>query len=138
MTKRLALLLLFALLVIPPATAADGSAGGSGGFSLKGLGPSGAQVSAVLIPAAILIGVGIYFLARHPRITGCVTSGPGGLDLHTEGSSPRTYALAGRTAALPPNQRVKVSGKRGKQTTTTAERTFTVESLKHTYGPCRL
>ncbi len=134
MTNRL---LLLALLLVPSAPAQTTSTS-NGGFSLKGLGPSGAQVSAVLIPAAVLIGVGIYFLARHPRITGCVAPGPGGLDLHTDGSSPRTYALTGRTTALAPNQRVKVSGKRGKKTAASNERTFTVESLKHTYGPCTL
>ena len=103
-------------------------------FTLKGLGPTGGQVAAVAIGAGVIIGVGIYLIARHPRISGCVEQDPAGLSLHTPQSSPRTYTLLGKTAGLTAGQQVKVSGKRHKLPAGTPA--FQVESLKKVYGPC--
>ena len=124
-TRILAPVLLLLLIASPSANAQ---------FTLNRIGPSGAQVAGVGIAVGVLIGVGIYLIARHPRVTGCTAPASGGLSLLTKGRAPRLYLLTGRTAGLTPGERIKVSGKRRKDHA--GNDTFEVESLKKVLGPC--
>ena len=75
--------------------------------------PSGKQAAgifAVLIGAAVGVGVGVYFLVRAPHnISGCVSSDGGNLQLSDEKST-NHYLLEGNVAALQPGERVRVNG----------------------------
>jgi len=88
--------------------------------------------------AAIGAGVGfaIYFSVRpHNRsITGCASSGPGGMQLTSE-SDRQTYALVGDLGAVKSGDRVRVSGKQEKHSAAPSPQ-FLVEKLAKDYGPC--
>jgi hypothetical protein len=100
--------------------------------------PSGKQAAgifAVLIGAAVGVGVGVYLLVRAPRnITGCVSNDVNGMQLTDEKSTNR-YLLEGDSAAVSPGQRVRVHGKPGKDSS--RRRTFSVEKISRNYGACK-
>lgn len=81
-------------------------------FSLSGIGPSGGEVAAALIGAGAVIGVGTYFLARAPRLTGCVVSQGGALGLQETAAGDPMYLLEGETSGLHAGERVKVIGRK--------------------------
>ena len=105
-------------------------------FTLGNIGPSKGQVvgAAVGAGAAIaVIGVGIYFLARTPRVTGCLQSSNGGLEL--QGASPdQHFLLTGQTSGLAAGQRVRIMGKKSKETS--GQHTLVVKSVLKNYGAC--
>jgi hypothetical protein len=80
------------------------------------------------------IGVGVYFAVRQPpSITGCVVSGSGGLTLLNE-SDHQTFLLMGDTGAVKPGDRVRVKGKKKKDSA--GNRSFLVDQVKKDYGAC--
>lgn len=88
-------------------------------------------IGIVLVSAAIV--VGIVLIVRHkPSITGCVTQGPGGFAIASEGDS-KSYVLGGDIASLAAGQRVKVTGKKRKGANP-AE--FDVTAVKENLGVC--
>ena len=97
-------------------------------------------VIAVFVGVAVggaAIGVGIYFLVRRPpSLTGCATTGSGGLSLLNEGDQ-QTYTLIGDTLTIKPGDRIRVSGKKKKKEVT-GTRDFLVEKVSKDYGPCKL
>lgn len=96
---------------------------------------SNGQIAGVIIAIAAVgaaIGVGIYFAVRHnASITGCVASGPNGLQLANEGDS-QTYSLMGVVASLKPGERVRVSGKKKK--VAGVAHPFLVDKVKKDFG----
>jgi hypothetical protein len=70
-------------------------------------------------------------------MSGCVVSGPGGLELRTSDS--KTYALQSDAASIRVGDRVKLHGSKVKKTKdTSGDEVFKVEKLSRDYGPCRL
>lgn len=83
------------------------------------------------------IGLGIYFaVGSHNRgITGCAGSGPNGLELVSENDQ-ETYVLVGEVAGIKPGERIRLTGKKDKKTTSTRPR-FQVEKLNRDFGACK-
>ena len=101
--------------------------------------PSGKQAAgifAVLIGAAVGVGVGVYFLVRAPHnISGCVSSDGGNIQLSDEKST-NHYLLEGNVAAFQPGERVRVNGKPGKDSQ--KRRTFFIRKVSKTLGSCKV
>src|SRR5215471_8627016 len=74
-------------------------------------------------------------LAHAESLQGCVSSAPNSLLLLNEGDR-QTYDLVGDTTALKAGQRVKVSGKKKKDTS--GKRYFLVGKLSKDYGVCKV
>jgi hypothetical protein len=74
-------------------------------------------------------------LAQAGSLQGCVSSAPNSLVLLNEGDR-QTYDLLGDTTPVKPGQRVKVSGKKKKDTS--GKRYFLVEKLSKDYGVCKV
>jgi hypothetical protein len=74
-------------------------------------------------------------LAQADSLQGCVSSAPNSLLLFNEGDR-QTYDLIGETNPVKAGQRVKVSGKKKKDTS--GKRYFLVEKLSKTYGACKV
>ncbi len=74
-------------------------------------------------------------LASADSLNGCVSSAPNSLLLLNEGDR-QTYDLVGDTAAVKAGQRVKVSGKKKKDTS--GKRYFLVGKLSKDYGVCKV
>ena len=101
------------------------------------IGPStGAVVGAVVGAGAVVaIVVVVAVNSGHHTVTGCVVSGPNGLELQT--SESKRYALEGDAASIKVGDRVKIHGSRVKKTKdTTGEQVYRVEHVKKDYGPC--
>jgi hypothetical protein len=91
--------------------------------------------AAVGIGAVIAIVVVVAVNSGHHTISGCVISGPNGLELQT-GDSKR-YALEGDAASIKVGDRVKIHGSRVKKTKDTkGDQVYRVEKLRRDYGPC--
>ena len=81
------------------------------------------------------IGIGVYFALHHGHsITGCAVAGANGVQLQSQGDQ-QTYALIGDVAAVKPGDRVRVSGKKEKKSTSATQQ-FLVERLSRDYGSC--
>ena len=74
-------------------------------------------------------------LAQANSLQGCVSSAPNSLLLLNEGDR-QTYDLVGDTAAVKVGERVKVSGKKKKDTS--GKRYFLVGKLSKNYGACKV
>jgi hypothetical protein len=101
-------------------------------------GTQAAGIFGVLIGEGVGVGVGAYFLVRAPHnITGCVSNDGGTLQLSDEKSMNR-YLLEGDSGAVMPGQRVRISGKPGKDAS--KRRTFFVSKVSgntgHAKRPC--
>ncbi len=86
----------------------------------------------------LLLCVGLFLLpklAQADSLQGCVSSAPNSLLLLNEGDR-QTYDLVGDTAPVKVGQRVKVSGKKKKDTS--GKRYFLVEKLSKAYGACKV
>jgi len=92
---------------------------------------AGAVAAVVGVGAAI--GVGIYFAvhANH-SVTGCTAAAASGLQLQQD---QQTWSLVGSIAGIKPGERVRVSGKKQKQSAG-APRPFLVEKLAKDYSAC--
>lgn len=83
------------------------------------------------------VGIGIYYAVHHGNsLNGCAVSGSDGLQLQNRGDG-QTYALTGEVAAIKPGDRVRVSGKKPRQSGGGA-REFVVERLTKDYGACEV
>ena len=93
-------------------------------------------IAAAVVAIGAAAGLAIYFAVRphHQSLTGCAVSGVTGLELQSQGDQ-RTYALIGEVAAIKPGERVRVSGKKQKNSTSTTQQFF-VERLAKDYGSC--
>ena len=111
----------------------------TGGFS-GGIGPSGAQVAgaiAGIAGAGALIGILAYVAVKHNHaVTGCALSVNGGLQLTSE-SDKKTYTLIGKVAEIKPGDRVRASGKKGKEKSGGTP-TFLVLKVSRDFGPCQV
>ena len=130
---RLAARLLIASALAFVAPTSSGAQTSNCCFTLR-IGPTGGQVAAVLVGAAVVIGVGTYFLARAPRLTGCVVREGGGLVLQRSGPGDSLYLLEGQTTALQPGERVKVIGR--KHRNGNHQQVVRVSRVAKEYGPC--
>jgi hypothetical protein len=73
----------------------------------------------------------------HHLITGCVTVGPDGINVHNEGDQ-KIYALTGIKADVKVGDRVKVQGnKKKKQKDSAGDEEFEVIKVSKDYGPCK-
>lgn len=92
-----------------------------------------AGVAAAIVGVGAAIGVGIYFAvhANHSA-SGCTVAAASGLQLQ---SDQQTWSLVGSIAGIKPGERVRVSGKKQKQSGG-APRPFLVEKLAKDYGAC--
>jgi len=102
------------------------------------IGPSSGEVigAAVGIGAAVLVivVVAVEVSNGHHTVSGCVISGPNGLELQT---SDKRYALEGDATSIKVGDRVKIHGSRVKKTKDTkGDQVYRVERLKKDYGPC--
>ena len=101
--------------------------------------PSGGQAAAIFGIIGALggaIGFGTYYAVhRSHMLTGCAVAGAHGLELRNQGDQ-QTYALAGNVADIKPGERVRISGKKGKQPVGDAPRPYLVEKLQKDYGAC--
>jgi hypothetical protein len=74
-------------------------------------------------------------LVQADTLHGCVSSAPTSIVLLNQGDR-QTYDLIGDTAAIKAGERVKVSGKKKKDTS--GKRYFLVGKLSKNYGACRV
>ena len=97
---------------------------------------TGKDAAGAAIAAGVVIGVVVLFEIHkhHHTINGCVTSGPGGLQL-TDVKDKRTYSLIGATDRTRPGDIVQLGGNKEKGDST-GERAFIVKKMRKDYGPC--
>ncbi len=105
------------------------------------IGPSKGEVvgAAVGIGAAIAVGtiVLVEVHKSHHTIKGCVTAGPGGIEVQNERDK-KIYALTGITANVKVGDIVQVQGNRNKdQKDSRGNGDFAVAKISRDYGPCR-
>jgi len=67
-----------------------------------------AGVIAVAVVVTVLV---IHHAHKNATVTGCVSSGPGGMSI-TDEKNQRVYTLSGSTTGLTPGNRVKLRGKK--------------------------
>jgi hypothetical protein len=105
------------------------------------IGPSKGEVvgAAVSIVAVVVVGTVVLVEVNksHHNLKGCVTAGPDGLTLHTEGNS-KVYALTGVMAMVKVGDVIKVHGSKSKGKKDSAgDQDFAVEKMSRDYGPCK-
>jgi hypothetical protein len=109
-------------------TGATGSCGPSEGEVVG----AGVGIGAAI---AVIVVVAVEVTNGHHTVSGCVVSGPNGLELQS-GDSKR-YALEGDASRIKVGDRVKIHGSRVKKTKdTTGDQVYRVQKLKKDYGPC--
>jgi hypothetical protein len=89
-------------------------------------------LTALLLCLSVLL---LAKLAQADSLHGCVSSAPNSILLLNEGDR-QTYDLIGDTAAIKVGERIKVSGKRKKDTS--GKRYFLVGKLSKSYGTCKV
>jgi len=109
--------------------------------SQQQIGPSEGEVvgAAVGIVAVVVVGTVVLVEVNksHHNLKGCVTAGPDGLTLHTEGNG-KTYALTGVPANVKVGDVIKVHGSKSKgQKDSAGDQDFAVEEMSRDYGPCK-
>ncbi len=105
------------------------------------IGPSKGEVDGIAVGIVAVIVVGTVVLVEvnksHHNLKGCVTAGPDGLTLHTDGNS-KVYALTGATANVKVGDVIKVHGSKSKGKKDSAgDQDFAVEKMSRDYGPCK-
>jgi|HubBroStandDraft_6_1064221.scaffolds.fasta_scaffold321033_2 hypothetical protein len=108
--------------------------------SQQQIGPSTGEVvgAAVGIVAVVVVGTVVLVEVNksHHNLKGCVTAGPDGLTLHTEGNS-KVYALTGVPANVKVGDVIRVHGSKSKgQKDSAGDQDFAVEKMSRDYGPC--
>jgi hypothetical protein len=109
--------------------------------SQQSIGPSNGEIigAAVGIVAVVVVGTVVLVEVNksHHNLKGCVTAGPDGLTLHTEGNG-KTYALTGVPANVKVGDVIKVHGSKSKgQKDSAGDQDFAVEKMSRDYGPCK-
>jgi hypothetical protein len=107
------------------------------------IGPSGGEVIAAAVGVVAVIAVGTVVLVEvhksHHTVKGCVSNGPNGFEVTTDGDKPKTYMLEGNVASIKPGDLVRFHGDKVKKTKdSTADQTFTVQKINKDYGPCKI
>lgn len=101
------------------------------------IGPSNGEIVGIIAGAAAavtVVGILIYREGhKHPSITGCVATGADGLNLRNE-KDKEIYALSGDATALRVGERVKLQGRKMKNSG--GKHSFQVERLTKDYGAC--
>lgn len=96
-----------------------------------------AGVIAGIVVAGAVIGVGTYYLIhKRASITGCAVAKQSDVELRND-SDQQIYMLSGDTAAIKAGNHVQVKGKKKKGKDSSAGRSFLVERLVRSYGPCK-
>lgn len=90
-------------------------------------------VAIVAVTAAITVAI-VLAVKHHPSVTGCVSQGPGGLTLVSEGDQ-TSLLLAGDTNGITPGDRIKVQGKKNGPA---GNRRFVVDKVKKDFGACKV
>ncbi|HEX3967356.1 MAG TPA: hypothetical protein VHW70_05275 [Edaphobacter sp.] len=90
------------------------------------------SLTALLLSASLLL---FPKPAQAETLHGCVSSAPNSIILRNEGDR-QNYDLVGDTAAIKVGERVKVSGKKKKDTS--GKRYFLVGKLSKNYGACKV
>jgi hypothetical protein len=120
-----------------------------GGSSLTGcasntsnfqIGPSKGEVVGIAVGIVAVAVVGTVVLVEvhkaHHTMKGCVTSGPDGFELTSDGDR-KLYILTGATAAVKAGDIVRVHGSKEKaEKNSSVPRDFMVEKINRDYGPC--
>jgi hypothetical protein len=120
-----------ALFMTASAPAAPQSSTPIGGVTKSDAVGIGVAVAAI----GVGVGIGIYYAVHHGHsLTGRVVSNPGGLEPQNRGDL-QTYALAGEVAAIKPGDRVRVSGKKAKNSGGASQ--VVVEKLTRDDGVCK-
>lgn len=109
------------------------------GCSAGSIGPSNGEVIGAAVGIGAVIAVAIIVPVEishsHHTLTGCVFTGPNGLELRT--SDTKTYALEGDAARIKVGDRVNLHGSKAKKTKdTTGDQVFRVQKLNRVYGSC--
>jgi hypothetical protein len=90
-------------------------------------------VSAALVVITVVI---VHESRKKRTVTGCVISGANGMSV-TDEKDKRIYALSGNTAAIKPDDRVTLRGKKGKPTGASAPLDWEVSQETKDFGPCQ-
>lgn len=102
-------------------------------------GPSGAEIAGVAIGVGVVVATAVAVGVHHANQTvdGCVSNGSSGMQLRTH-SGAKTYLLAGDMTKISAGERVRLHGSKIKQPKhSETDQTFSVESEKKDYGPCK-
>ena len=102
------------------------------------IGPSGAEVAgvAVGIGAVVATAVAVEVHHAHHTLNGCVSNGPGGMQLT---ANTKIYMLSGNTANIAAGEHVRLHGTRVKHPKhSSADPVFLVERQNKDYGPCKM
>jgi hypothetical protein len=102
------------------------------------IGPSGGAVIGAGVAAGAAIGVGAYFIARSPRINGCVMSSAAGLGFQADADH-QIYTLTADSLTLgsfKPGDHIRIIGR--KKTTATGVRSIIAKKLLKDYGSCKV
>ena len=99
---------------------------------------TGEEVAVVGIPVAIAVGVIVLVAVHsdHHTLRGCVSMGPKGLQVRTDGDA-KTYNLIGVTANTRVGDVVKLHGSKEKKDSN-GDRAFVVEKMTKDFGPCKV
>lgn len=90
-------------------------------------------VAVIVVGTVVLVEVN----KSHHNLKGCVTAGPDGLTLHSEGNS-KVYALTGVPVNVKVGDVIKVHGSKSKGKKDSAgDQDFAVEKMSRDYGPCK-
>jgi hypothetical protein len=119
----------------------SGATSPSGCPSGSGPGPSGGEVAGAAIGAGAVIAVGTIVLVKvhnsHHTIQGCVTAGPGGIQVQNKADR-KIYTLSGLTSSVKVGDVVKVHGNKEKHQKNSADgKEFVVQKINKDYGPCQ-
>jgi hypothetical protein len=111
------------------------------GCTTGSIGPPKGEVvgAAVGIVAVVVVGTVVLVEVNksHHTVKGCVTAGPDGLTLHSDGNG-KTYALTGVTANVKVGDVIKAHGSKQKgQKDSAGDQDFMVEKMSRDYGPCK-
>ena len=107
------------------------------------IGPSGGEVLGALIGTVAVIAVGTVVLVEvhnsHHTVKGCVSAGPNGMEVTTDGEKPKTFMLEGNVASVKAGDMVRFHGDKVKKTKdSSGDQTFTVQKINKDYGPCKI
>jgi hypothetical protein len=95
----------------------------------------GGIAGALAAVAAVTIVV-IYEVRKKKTITGCVSSGPGGLAI-TDEKDKRAYALSGSPGGVTPGDRVKLQVKKVKSTDPAKSAVWATKNVIRDFGVCQ-
>ena len=105
------------------------------------IGPSEGEVVGAAVGIVAVIAVGVVVLVEvdhsHHTLSGCVVTGPNGLELITSDS--KRYQLDGSAASVRVGDRVKFHGSKVKKTRdSSGDQVFKVEKMNKDCGPCNV